>query len=174
MLEKLFEVVHVLPSLIVKPEVWDSLIVNRRKPNTYRVFTKIGDYRVCLHKFNTCDIHEAFRHPHPWPAAFMILSGKYKMWLGQSIDQKTQPFDVSEQIMTKYSSYEIVNPLTWHSIIPLEETYTVMINGIPWEEEIAHNAVASVTGTDLEKMNPDELKTQLKLFGSLIENWKNN
>ncbi len=48
--------------------VGDSLIVNRRKPITYRVFRYLNDgLRVSLHKFDPCARHEAYPHPHPWP-----------------------------------------------------------------------------------------------------------
>lgn len=175
MLDKLLEILLILPELIAKPEVWDSLVINRRKPHTYRIFTKVDDWRVCLHKFKPCDTHESFRHPHPWPAAFMILEGKYKMWIGQSFNQTGKPIDVSQHIMTKYSSYEIVNPLTWHAITPLQETYTIMINGTAWDKEkIAHRDTVPMTGIDLDKMEPAELQEQLNLFAMLIANWRNN
>ena len=68
-----------LPGMLNQPGLWDSLIINRRKPHTYRIFTQYADLRLCLHKFDMCDEGEAFSHPHPWPAAFMVLKGKYKM-----------------------------------------------------------------------------------------------
>ena len=58
-----------------RPEEWDSLIINRRKPYTYRVFTMIGTLRVCLHRFDECSNTESFIHPHAWPAAFTVLRG---------------------------------------------------------------------------------------------------
>ena len=55
MLCKLYEAMDLLPQLISKREVWDSLIVNRRKPYTYRVFTTLPNgLRLCLHKFDPC------------------------------------------------------------------------------------------------------------------------
>jgi len=54
---------------------WGSLVINRRKPHTYRVFRQFGEYRVCLHRFESCSEEEAFPHPHPWPGAFLLLKG---------------------------------------------------------------------------------------------------
>ena len=163
-----------LLKLINQPERWDSLLINRRKPHTFRVFTQLEDgYRVCLHKFNVCDTYEAFMHPHPWPAAFMILSGKYKMKIGYSTEgrEDKQPVDVSTMIMSKYSSYEITNPLTWHSVIPLETTYTVMINSSPWDIDYAHSDVKTTKGKDLEKMSESEVKRHMCLFGDLLTDY---
>ena len=85
MLDKLFESLIMLPDLLENRDAWDSLIVNRRKPYTYRVFTTLPNgLRLCLHKFDPCHTHEAFSHPHPWAGAFAVLQGKYKMTVGYS------------------------------------------------------------------------------------------
>lgn len=162
-----------LSALLLKPEAWDSLVINRRKPYTYRVFTTLPNgLRLCLHKFEVCDTHEAFAHPHPWPAAFMILSGQYKLKLGRSLDRKdSNPVDVATMIMSQYSSYEMLDPLTWHSVIPLTTTYTVMINGTPWSQEFAHQDVRTTKGKDLQKMSEDELKKHLNMFREFLQNF---
>lgn len=163
------EAMQVLPELLEKREVWDSLIVNRRKPYTYRVFTKLpSGHRVCLHKFDKCSDHEAFAHPHPWPGAFKILSGAYRMEVGYSVDRESPSNPVISTIMTAGSYYEITNPLTWHSVIPLEETWTVMVNGEPWTADVAHKDVRTTKGKDLDKMPEEELLAHLTKFKSLI------
>ena len=142
--------------------IWDSLVINRRKPYTYRMFTQLGENRVCLHRFETCNEEEAFFHPHPWPGAFKILKGSYKMKIGHSKDRVSEPEDVADFILTAGSSYEIVNPLTWHSVVPLETTYTIMINGPAWEN--AHEQVRTTKGKDLGEMAYDELVEQIRFF----------
>ena len=48
MLARLYESLAVLPDILLRREAWDSLIVNRRKPFTYRVFTTLpGGLRLC-------------------------------------------------------------------------------------------------------------------------------
>lgn len=166
MLEELNKTLLSLPTLLDEPEIWDSLIINRRKPHTYRIFTQVGDNRICLHKFDVCNREEAFKHPHPWPGAFKVLKGKYQMFVGHSIDLQAQPREVATFIVSAGSSYEIVSPHTWHSVIPLETTYTVMVNGPPFEYQ--HKEVRTTKGKDLEKMTKDELLESLEVFKALI------
>lgn len=145
---------------------WDSLIVNRRKPHTYCVFTYVGDNRICLHRFDVCDTR-IVRSPHPWPGAFMILKGSYRMRLGRSSDRESPPVPVADLILTAGSAYEITDPLTWHSVTPLETTYTIMLNGPTWEPGVAHKDVRTTKGKDLDKMPENELLAHLKIFSDL-------
>lgn len=165
-----------LPEIILnKEQKWDSLIINRRKPHTYRIFTTLpSGLRVCLHKFKSCDEHESFSHPHPWPGAFTILSGKYKMNIGYSNDTLSKPQSVASFIMNKYSSYEIVEPLTWHSVIPLEDTYTVMINNAPFSSDIVHKDVKTTKGKDLDSLSFVEIKEAKLTFYNFIQDWIKN
>lgn len=174
MLNKLDQVLQELPWLLEEESIWDSLIINKRKPFTYRVFCNFWyqeksmpgeQLRICLHKFDPCYTDEAFLHPHPWPAAFFILDGKYKMQLGQSIDRFSKPTELSTMICPTSFRYEIVSPLVWHSVIPFETTYTVMINGKPWDTDlIAHKMVRTTAGKDLGKLSMDELRSHLTIF----------
>lgn len=176
MLEKLYEGLELLPSLLKERDAWDSLIVNRRKPYTYRVFTTLPNgLRLCLHKFDPCHTHEAFSHPHPWPGAFVILNGSYKMNVGYSCmgRKDNHPAEVISLILKKYSCYEIIDPCTWHSVIPLEPTYTVMVNDVPWNTDTqAHTAVRTTKGKDLDKMPEVELLNHLDLFKIMVHFWK--
>jgi len=170
MLSQLDEVLKSLPTLLGNPNEWDSLIVNRRKPTTYRVFRYRADgVRICLHKFDPCDQREAYPHPHPWPGAFALLQGAYRMWVGFTPDlESREPITVTETILTAGSRYEIIEPRTWHSVTPLEECWTVMVNGSPWREQ-AHVRAPTTTGKDLDKMPPDELAAHLAKFRELIK-----
>jgi hypothetical protein len=174
MLDELLKALPGLPAIIDDRNAWDSLIVNRRKPYTYRVFTTLPNgLRVCLHKFDPCHTHEAFSHPHPWPGAFIVLQGGYKMQVGYSTSREdSTPANVINMILGKHSCYEITNPLTWHSVIPLETTYTVMINGTPWDAETAHKSVRTTKGKDLDKMPEDELTKHLGIFWCLVREWR--
>lgn len=172
MLKKLDRLLGILPDLIEGGYLnWDSLIINRRKPHTYRIFTDFGDYRICLHRFDVCDDHESFYHPHPWPGAFVVLQGAYMMDVGMSIDRFGHPLNVASFCLRPNSMYEITNPLTWHKITPLEPTYTVMINGKPWDKEtVAHTAVRTTQGKDLDKMSLVDITNELVRFAALIRN----
>lgn len=157
-----------IPALLQDSKNWDSLIVNRRKPFTYRVFTTIGDHRVCLHKFDPCRTHEAFIHPHPWEGAFHLLQGRYRMKIGEAPDRFQKPTAWTEFILSAGSFYEITSPLTFHNVVPLEPCYTIMLNGKPFPPEIAHSDVVTTKGKDLDKMPPDELEQHLAHFRELL------
>ena len=169
MLSVLDDVLKSLPALLDDASGWDSLIVNRRKPSTYRVFRYLDNgLRVSLHKFDPCATHEAYPHPHPWPGAFTVLEGSYRMWVGFTPDlESREPITVTETILTAGSRYEITEPRTWHSVTPLEECWTVMVNGLPWKEQ-ANVRAPTMTGKDLGKMPPAELAAHLAKFKSLL------
>lgn len=158
---------HTIAGLLTDRSKWDSLIVNRRKPHTYRVFTYFGNNRICLHRFDPCDRHESFDHPHPWPGAFLLLKGSYRMKIGHSPDRISPPVPVADFVLHAGSAYEISDPLTWHSVTPLETTYTLMLNGPTWGPEVAHKDVRTTKGKDLDKMPEDELLAHLNIFAEL-------
>lgn len=168
-MKEVFEqMVPKLPALLENPASWDSLIVNRRKPATYRVFHYEDGYRICLHRFDPCHLHESFDHPHPWPGGFLLLDGSYRMRVGFSSDRTSQPKSVMDEILTKWSYYQITNPLTWHSVTPLTTTYTVMINGDPWPADVAHTEVRTTKNKDLDKMPEADLLEHLNIFKRLV------
>ena len=145
---------------------WDSLVINKRKPYTYRAFKQYGDYRICLHKFDPCSDLEAFGHPHPWPGAFIILEGSYEQRIGYADSRNGIRHDIYREVLTAGSKYEIVNPLTFHSVIPLETTWTMMVNGPPFENP--HEDVVTTKGKDLQKMTPKEFEQHMYQFANLI------
>lgn len=150
-------------------EEWDSLIVNRRKPHTYRVFRQFGEHRVCLHRFDPCGPDDCLAHPHPWPGAFLMLKGEYVHKIGYSDSLGTDPTFVFTEIVRPYSMYEIIHPQTWHSVQPLQTTYTIMINGSPWDAQ--HAATRTTKGKDLDRMSQEDLATHLKTFANLLDGY---
>lgn len=169
MIETLQKLIPEVFASLNRGDDWDSLIVNRRKPWTYRVFRKFGDFRVCLHAFDPCSTEESFPHPHPWPGAFLMLKGSYVHRIGFSQDLQSEPVFHFREIVRPYSTYEIVDRRTWHTVQPLERTYTIMVNGEPWEN--AHAKVRTTKGKDLDKMQPDELREHMNEFLVLLKNY---
>ena len=175
MLDQLLNIIpQVIDSLDSKDgwKEWDSLIINRRKPHTYRMFRKFGDLRVCLHKFEPCEAEDAFAHPHPWPGAFLVLRGQYIQNIGYSESLESDPVFFYKEVVRANTMYEIVNPKTWHSVQPLETTYTIMVNGEPWEEQ--HSQTRTTKGKDLEKMNNHDLIKHLLTFSCYLSQYKAN
>lgn len=169
--------IEVLNNLIPKviealdvPDSWDSLVINRRQPVTYRVFRNFGDYRVCLHKFEPCESEESFAHPHPWPGAFLMLRGEYIHRIGASPDLQSQPTFFFREIVRPYSMYEIIHQQTWHTVQPTKLTYTIMCNGAPWENQ--HKETRTTKGKDLDKFSQEELHTHLSEFGQLLDDYQ--
>jgi len=151
-----------------RPDTWDSLAINRRKPHTNRIFQEIEGFRVCLHRFEACEENEAFPHPHPWPGAFLLLEGEYIHTVGGSADLKSRPEYFIREIIRPYSIYEIINTKTWHKVQPLKETYTVTLNGVPWTEEERHEEVRTTKGKGLQPLSDDELVTHLVEFERML------
>ena len=168
MMEKLENVLKELPALLEIPERWDSLVINRRKPFTYRVLSLVEGFRISLHKFDACDRSESFYHPHPWPDAFKILSGAYQMQMGRSVSRFSDPLDAGSFRLYSGSMYAITDPYVWHQITPIMETHTVMVNDPPWDIDVAHTKTRTTVGKDLDKLPLDELVGHLNKFQELI------
>jgi hypothetical protein len=172
MLNKLLELINSGKlSELIKLSQWDSLVINRRQPITYRLFTRMDDLRICLHKFKPCDRHESFYHPHPWPAAFVVLSGGYYMRTGRYKDFNSDENDSNVSVYLRSGSgYEMTDPLLGHSITPVTDTYTIMINGPEYEKQ--HIGCRRTKGKDLEKLSDRDKEDALLVFNALIGLYK--
>lgn len=146
------------------PERWDSIVVNRRKPYTYRAFIFHGVYRICLHRFDPCEEHEAFFHRHPWDSRIWLLDGFYEMVVGHCPMGEENPVPLLKtEFYGEGSGYESFNPEFWHKVIPHTTCYSVMVNGP------RINAGAPTTdGKDLDKMSDLDLLAHLDRFKKLL------
>lgn len=132
MLEKLHQIERQLPDLLVQ-DGWQSLYVDYHPPIVERVWRQEGDYRINLHCIHPCEPEEALMHPHPWPSAIKILSGKYRQGIGYSSGRETPPI-AATTIMTYGSSYEMVNKDGWHYVAPIDDVVmSLMVTGKPWD-----------------------------------------
>jgi hypothetical protein len=173
MIDTLYEVCEQLPDLLQDRGRWDSLIIDKRRPITRRVFTMMGQLRVCLHEFeyigNTRD-DEAFWHPHAWPAAIHVLNGAYLM--GARLHREPRARETHQDLLHGHRSRHRLQhdrPLEWHRIIPQTPlVHTIMINGPRWPEPIAHRLVRTTTGKGLVPLSPEHLDSHLKLFSELL------
>jgi hypothetical protein len=185
MIDRLDRVLKILPEKILGPiDIWDSLIVNRRKPHTYRVFTMIDGLRVCLHRFEMCSPEDAFEHPHPWPGAFWVAAGHYRQRVSYAPSRQDKPRrEAMDMILSPGAKYSITNPLTWHSVQPLvvegylppkctdiypPSAFSVMVNDSPWPKDAAHAAAPTTAGKDLDKMTLEDLELHLRTFHQLL------
>jgi len=161
MLDKLLTLCQTeLEGLLTQPEIWSGLLINRRKPETVRLWTPYEDGRLCLHRFSPCDDSEALAHPHPWPAAFMVLAGAYRLHLGIG---SAMPHQL---ILARGGAYEIITPSAWHSVAPLCETWTVMLNGADYAAP--DKAVRRTAGKGLETLTDARKRIELDVICDII------
>lgn len=171
MLDRLDEILYseVFYKSLQFPDEWDSLVINRGKPETLRFIKTFGSTRVCLHRFSPCNTDESIWHPHAWPAAFLILEGKYQLDFGYSFDRFSEPENVSTCVMATGSSYEMINPLVWHRITPLNNShvFTIMVNEEPFKEP--HSQIRTTVGKDLLPVEDKIKLDMMKKFFDLIK-----
>ena len=154
---------------IDQQSLWDSLIVNKRKPYTFRAFSQDLDTgrRICLHRFEPCDYDDAFAHPHPWACQILVLSGRYRMWVGQSRDKEDdKPEKAIELLLTAGSTYSMRNRLTWHKVVPETVCYSLMVNEEPWDDP--HSKAPTTKGKDLDQFTNAQLFEHLSIFKELL------
>ena len=90
---------------------FDSILINKRNPVTYRLFAQINGVRVCLHKMLEGTTKP---HAHKYDVRVLILDGEYR----HEIYNKNYESVYSEKVV-KGSAYHIVNPNTLHSVLSL-------------------------------------------------------
>jgi hypothetical protein len=125
MFKILKEVVNRLPSIMSSGD-WDSQFIDYDNPTLHRMFRKYKDYTINLHKFIPTNAPIVY-HPHPWPAAFIISAGSYEMYFGYGRWKVTEP--IGPVVLRKGSYYQMTNIKEWHSVRPLEKTYTLVVEG---------------------------------------------
>lgn len=148
---------------------WNSLIVNRREPHTYRAFGFVGDNRICLHRFDPCQEDDSFWHPHPWPCRVLVLQGEYCMRMGVSSTLENEPEEEGYFNLGRFSSYDMTNPKGWHSVIPRTTCYSLMINGKPWETP--HVKAPTTKGKDLDKFTDTQMIEHISVFKVLLRQY---
>lgn len=124
MLEELRRIIdEELPTLLRRRERWRSLHVLYEPPRVERLWCQLGDLRVFLHKIWPTDA-EVLYHPHPWPSAVRVVSGRYLHLVGDG--QRV----LATQVLAAGSEYEMVDPSAWHSVRPLDEpSDSIMVVG---------------------------------------------
>ncbi len=123
MLETLRAISDQLPTLLRRREIWRSLHVLYEPPRVERLWCQLGDLRVFLHKIWPTEA-EVLYHPHPWPSAVRVVSGRYLHLVG------TAERILATQVLTAGSEYELTDPAAWHSVRPLDEpSDSIMVVG---------------------------------------------
>ena len=156
---------------IEQPELWQTLVIDRRKPITHRAWIMHGDTRICLHGFEPCQREEAFLHPHPWPSAMLVLDGSYDMHVGYAAaPESRQPDDVISLQLAAGSTYDMSVPGAWHKVVPRTRCYSLMINGPRWDT--GPRFAPRTQGKDPGRMTSSQLNEHLIVFERLLTAWQ--
>lgn len=136
---------------------WNTLNINYHPPFVKRVWGYWDTCRVSLHKIYPCKEGEALFHPHPWPSAVRILSGRYEMAIGFGSGNETPPV-AAKLILPAGTTYEMTHPNGWHYVRPLDEpSFSLLVTANPWKR-------SSSKVEDLQPLSDSDKKEILKFF----------
>lgn len=149
MLEVLHNVIDLdLRGLLCRRDEWKSVHVTYHAPRVERLWIQHGTFRVFLHRIYPCEPGESLFHPHPWPSAVRVVSGRYEHLLAadradpffeDSVGADPQHGPVlSRAILSAGSEYEMVERTAWHSVRPLGGfSDSIMVTGTPYATSVA-------------------------------------
>lgn len=161
------QAVEIAYAAVADPPRWGSIVINKRKPHTYRAFLQHDDTRICLHRFEACEVEDSFAHPHPWPSSMLILAGEYDMVVAHTPDLTSgEPSPVIHVTLNAGSIYHMNDRHTWHQVIPRTQCYSLMVNGPRWDAP--HRRAPSTSGKGLDPMPDDTLANHLAKCRELI------
>ena len=164
MLNILKEVEIALPYWIADHQNrWNSVFVDYHPPFVERLWCQWNEYRIYLHRIHPCLPNEALFHPHPWPSAMKILSGKYEMAIGFGSGEIPPPV-ASTIILVEGTTYEMVHPDSWHYVRPLgEPAMSLMVAGRPW------NRLSPGSGTKLQPLSEEQKARLFNFFRQIYK-----
>ena len=151
-------------NLLIQQDKWNTLFINYHPPIVERCWIQVGNYRLFLHFIHKCETKDALYHPHTWPSAIHILSGKYEMGLatkylpgfsemneilnGNCVDKAVKYLgpdlndshsfvkEICRVELEGNNYYEMLSPDGWHYVRPIGEVCaSVMLTGKPWGTE---------------------------------------
>lgn len=158
MLEVLYEVEKNIRDLLVDNEL-HTMYIDYHKPYVSRIWFQHGEYRVYLHKIESCDTVEVLYHPHPWESAIRIVEGRYEMGIGHSKDDFAPRTDC-KLILPAGTCYEMVEPDAWHYVKPLDgPSYSIMVTG-----KLTGRKMPIEPEKEFRKLTEDEIVDILEKF----------
>lgn len=140
---------------------FNSKKVTYRKPEVWRLWIQVGDYRVNLHKIFKSEIQELF-HPHPWIMRTDIIKGTCEVGFGFGIKE---PALSNKSIFTAGSSYEMLHPELWHYVKPTSDyVLTIMVSGKPWLSDVDYSIKPEQPQGELSQEEKEELWSEFKNY----------
>lgn len=174
MLDLLDKALAELPALMESHDGWRSVDVTYHPPRVERIWRQWGENRILLHRIHPCDDGEALMHPHPWPSAVRIMSGRYEMGTAGTYfpdPDSTEPEEHEpawDAIHAKVflgpgSEYEMTEPQGWHYVRPLgAPSDSLMVIGPLYEPRVVMPHVP------IDKQQP----LSPERFAELFDMWK--
>jgi len=148
----------IIPGLLQDPNNWKSLMIDYHPPIVERLWAQVGNYRVLLHWIHKCEAKDALFHPHPWPSAMHVISGKYEMGLGYGSGLEEPPKMCTILMENGGSYYDMTHVDGWHYVRPVDGIcVTTMLIGPKWERE-------EIKSTEPLKPMPNERKMVMLEF----------
>jgi len=130
MLDVLNEIRLNLKPMLLEADKWKDVDVNYHPPRVKRLWRQYGTYRIYLHEIDPCDVKDALVHPHPWHSAMFLGDGSYVMLTGKSATNDP-PAILERTVLAAGSSYEMIDPDSWHAVAPLTVCQTLMVTSPP-------------------------------------------
>lgn len=130
MLDILNEVRLNLRPMLYEEDKWKDVDVNYHPPRVKRLWRQYGNYRIFLHEIDPCSVAEALVHPHAWNSAMFLGDGSYVMLTGKS-STNDPPKILERTVLASGSSYEMIDPDSWHAVAPLTVCQTLMVTSPP-------------------------------------------
>ena len=158
----MLEILHLAenepPELLTDLGGWNSLLIDYHPPTVERLWRNWGlRYRIYLHCIHLYKEGEALFHPHPWPSAIKLISGRYESAIGYG--KGNEPPQAARFIIHAPSAYEMCDPDGWHFVRPLDRlSYSFMITGQPWERP------APKSDKPLTELDPDSFTRIINVF----------
>lgn len=154
-----------LLDLLVKPEKWNTLLINYFPPIVERCWIQLGNYRLMLHFIHECKPEDALFHTHRYPSAMHVLNGKYEMGLGFGPGD-TPPEKMATILFDNGGYYDMTHIDGWHYVRPVGgPCATVMLTGKLWDRE--------ETVKDFPKLGPLNEQRKLTILKWFEEYYRN-
>ena len=171
MIEKLKDIEkNLLPELLGKPEVWNTLDIDYYPPRVERLWTKIDDdHRLFIHIIHPTNEPCLF-HKHRWPAAFKMISGSYEMGISYceneiSSEEAYNLNTVAKFIVNTGSYYEMVNTHTLHYVKPIDGiSISLMLTGQLYPEAEFRKEVLDKKLEPLSDLRKSQIISNLLYF----------
>ena len=164
MFKTLKEALDQLPELLKDSEQWHSSDIDH-PPRIQRIWIPWEGNKILLHRTSPCGPDEALYRPHPWPSAMAVMRGQCEIGIGYGPGLELPPPVVCRLVANGGDCYEMTEEWAWHYIRPLQETFTIMVTGQPWDRGTPK------PDKKLSELDKEDKEDLLFTFNYHLERW---